>query len=71
MTDLFPVTLDEQIEEVKYELAQRKRVYARRILNMGMTPALAERHTRRMEAVLATLEGLKATLDRAAGKAPA
>lgn len=59
MTDLFPVTLDEQIEEVKYELAQRKRVYARRVADMKMTQALADRHTRRMEAVLATLEGLK------------
>lgn len=60
MTDLFPVTIDEQIEEVKYELKQRERVYSRLISNAKMTQAVADRRLRSMRAVLATLEQLKA-----------
>lgn len=56
MSDLFPVTIAEQIDEVKRELQQRQRVYPRLIGAGKMTQVAADRNVRRMEAVLATLE---------------
>lgn len=59
MADLFPVTIDQQIECVERELKLRERVYPRRIAARQMTTVLAERELDRMRAVLATLRALK------------
>lgn len=59
--DLFgeqPVSLGEQIREVERELRMRERVYPRHIQSGQMTKATAERQTRALEAVRATLRGL-------------
>jgi hypothetical protein len=53
------VSLDDQIACVKRELGYRRHVYPRRVDHNKMTPSQAEREVTRMEAVLATLQGLK------------
>jgi len=61
MTDLFaatPVTLAEQIQEVKRELAMRAVVYPRQVARGGLKAEAAATHKRRMEAALETLEYL-------------
>jgi phage gp16-like protein len=59
MSDLFPVTLDEQIACVRRELEMREHVYQRRILSHKMTQKTADREMSHMQAVLATLLSLK------------
>ena len=54
-------TLDEQIAEVARECAMRERVYAGWVLNGRMKLEASQRQIRRMRAVLATLEKLRAT----------
>jgi hypothetical protein len=54
------VPLQHQIAEVKRELAQRKTVYARLIRENKMPAEQAEDRMVRMQAVLATLEELRA-----------
>jgi len=53
-------TLDEQIAEVKREVAMRERVYAGWVLNGRMKLEDSQRQIRRMRAVLTTLEKLRA-----------
>ena len=53
-------TLDEQIAEVKRECAMRERVYGSWVLSGKMKLDDSQRQIRRMRAVLATLERLKA-----------
>ena len=53
-------TLDEQIAEVKRECAMRERVYAGWVINGRMKLEDSHRQIRRMRAVLATLEKLRA-----------
>ncbi|HEV7455295.1 MAG TPA: hypothetical protein VGN96_00850 [Roseococcus sp.] len=53
-------TLDEQITEVKREVVMRERVYGGWVLNGRMKLEDSQRQIRRMRAVLATLEKLRA-----------
>lgn len=53
-------TLDEQIAEVSRECAMRERVYATWVLKGKMKLEDSQRQIRRMRAVLATLEKLRA-----------
>ncbi len=53
-------TLNEQIAEVARECAMRERVYAGWVLNGRMKVEDSRRQIRRMRAVLATLEALRA-----------
>ena len=53
-------TLDEQIAEVKRECAMRERVYGNWVVSGKMKLADSQRQIRRMAAVLATLERIKA-----------
>jgi len=50
-----PVTLDDQIACVRRELALRRNVYKRRVLDKKMTQEVADRELTHMEAVLETL----------------
>ena len=53
-------TLDEQIAEVRRECAMRERVYSGWVLSGKMRLEDSQSQIRRMRAVLATLERLKA-----------
>lgn len=53
-------TLDEQIAEVLRECAMRERVYGNWVLSGRMKLEDSQRQIRRMRAVLATLEKLRA-----------
>lgn len=55
-----PVSLAQQIAEVKRELTQRDRVYPRLVVAGKLTKNAAERQFRWMEAALATLEACQA-----------
>ena len=59
MTDLFPATLDDQIAEVRRELALRERVYPNFVAKKRLTQEKADRHMAAMRAVLQTLEGMR------------
>lgn len=52
------ISIDAQIQEVKTEIAMRKRVYAKRVDSYQMEPEDAERKIAVMEAVLHTLQKL-------------
>ena len=56
MSDLFAPTLDEQIAEVRREIALRARVYPRFVQSGKLTQAKADRSMAVMGAVLKTLE---------------
>lgn len=60
MTELFPPTIDDQIACVTREITMRKRVYGRRVAEGRMTAAHADLEMWNIEAVLATLERVKA-----------
>ena len=51
-----PISIQEQIAEVKRELSLRERVYPRLIAGGKITAQIAERNTARLIAVLRTLE---------------
>ena len=53
-------TLEEQVAEVARECAMRERVYGNWVLSGRMKLADSQRQIRRMRAVLATLERLRA-----------
>lgn len=53
------VSIHAQIEEVEYELQQRKEVYARLVASRKMRQSVAELHIARMEAVRGTLIWLR------------
>jgi len=55
-------TLDEQTTCVKREIALRRRVYARLVLESKMTPLSAEHEILCMQAVLESLQKLQPTL---------
>ena len=59
MSDLFEVTIEEQIACIEREIRMREHVYARRVANGAMTQAQSDREMRLIGAVLATLEGIK------------
>jgi hypothetical protein len=59
VTDLFPVTIEEQIAEVERELELRRRVYPRRVEEKKMSQNASDLHMRRMENVLATLRAVR------------
>jgi hypothetical protein len=63
-----PISLSQQIEEVKRELAIRKDVYARRVVGGKMRKGLADFHIDRMKAVLQTLMELEAARFRSASE---
>lgn len=56
MSDLFPVTLAEQIACIEREIVMRKRVYPRLIEQRRMTEATSAREMRIIGAVLLTLQ---------------
>ena len=53
------LSLDAQIEEVLYEISQRKSVYPRLVQQRKLRESVGELHIARMEAVLATLRWLQ------------
>jgi hypothetical protein len=55
ISDLLPITLDDQIAAVEREIAMRGRVYPRQVFNRKMTQRQADREI----AVLASLIGLR------------
>lgn len=57
MTELVP--LSDQVDCVRREIAQRRRVYPRLIERGKMTQVAADREIARMEAVLASIEKLR------------
>lgn len=64
MTDMLsdalpPVPIADQIAAVERELEMRRRVYPRWVANGKMKQGTADEEIRRMEAVLATLEGVR------------
>jgi hypothetical protein len=59
MSDLLPITLDDQIAAVEREIAMRGRVYPRQVFNRKMTQRQADREIALMIAVLASLIGLR------------
>lgn len=59
MSDLLPITLDDQIAAVRREIAMRERVYPRQIGNGRMSRKTADRELALMQAVLETLIAMK------------
>lgn len=57
------ISLDDQVKEVKREIAMRKRVYPRWVTQGKMDKALADKKLAIMEAALATLEDLQAKVE--------
>jgi hypothetical protein len=57
------ISLDDQVKEVKREIAMRKRVYPRWVAQGKMDKALADKKLAIMEAALATLEDLQAKVE--------
>jgi hypothetical protein len=57
-------SLNEQIAEVERELALRSRVYPGLVAKNKMRQSEADEHTRRMQAVLATLRSLRSTAEK-------
>lgn len=53
MSQLFAVSLDEKIAELKREIEKRKDVFGRMVAERRMTKATAERRIAILEAVLA------------------
>jgi hypothetical protein len=53
------ISINEQIDEVKRELAQRERVYARLVASGKLRQSIADYQTTRMRAVLETLETVR------------
>ena len=60
MTDLFPISLDDEIKEVEREIALRKRVYPHWIDAAKITREKADRQIAVMESVAARLNSLRA-----------
>lgn len=54
------VSIDDQIKEVKRELGMRRSVYPRWVSDRRLSQTEADIRTGRLEAVLATLEKVKA-----------
>lgn len=63
MSDLLPITLQEEIAEVEREIALRERLYPHWVTTKRLRPDIAERQLAAMRAVLARLRGLKADDD--------
>jgi hypothetical protein len=66
-----PVSLDDQIACVRRELALRRNVYRRRVLDKKMSQEVADRELVHMEAVLGTLTAVlafKAEFEAAAAR---
>lgn len=56
MSDLFPVTIESMIDEVRLELSYRRNVYGRLVRENRMNPKSADRRIEIMIALLAKLE---------------
>lgn len=63
--DLLPVTLAEQLAELRREAAMREVVYPQMVAARKLTPGTAWRRQRHLEAAIATLEALAAARDPA------
>jgi hypothetical protein len=63
-------SIDAQIAEVEYELAQRREVYPRIVEKHPSRASLCGMHEQRMRAVLGTLRWLKDHDVKVGGKAP-
>lgn len=59
MSDLLPITIDEQIAEAEREVAMRRRVYAQWVSHGRMTQRKADRQIAVMEQIAKTLIELK------------
>lgn len=59
MPDLFPTTLDDQIEELSREVKMRRRVYPRFVTSGTLSQAKADRQIAAMEAAIESLHRLK------------
>jgi hypothetical protein len=53
------ISIDQQIEEVERELAERSRVYPRLVAKGTLRKSVAEYHVERLNAALATLKWLR------------
>jgi hypothetical protein len=58
----FPESLDDQLTELKRELAMRNQLYPAWIKRGSMDPSVALRRTRRLQAAIETIEQVKASL---------
>lgn len=63
------VSLAQQIEEVERELELRRRVYPHQVARGQMRQSIADYHMARMQAVLRTLQWLRANEDAIKAKA--
>lgn len=59
MTDLFPISLLDQIEELGRELKLRRRVYPRFVQSGSLSQAKADRQIATLEAAIESLHRLK------------
>ena len=60
MSDMFPITLDDELVELTRELLLRRKVYPRWVANGQVTQARADRQIAVMESALNRLMALKA-----------
>lgn len=66
MSELFALSLDDQLAAVKREIAMRERVYPRQVAAGRMTRVTADRELAAMNAVLTTLTAGPALVEREA-----
>lgn len=59
MTDLFPITIEDEIEELSREAKMRRRVYPRFVADGKMTQAKADRQIAVLESAVESLHRLK------------
>lgn len=59
VSDLFPITVDDEIQELEREVALRKRVYPRWVADNRLTKGKADRQIAVMQSALERLKGLK------------
>jgi hypothetical protein len=64
MSEPSPVTLEQQIAEVKRELAMRERCYPKWCSEKRMLPEKADKYLSHMRAVLRTLTNLQENTDK-------
>lgn len=59
MSDLFPITIEDEIQELEREVALRKRVYPRWTADGRLTKVKADRQIAVMESAVERLKGMK------------
>jgi hypothetical protein len=67
MTELFPITIEDQIACVNREISMRKNAYPRFVANKQMTQEKADRELAVMSEVLTTLTLVKTWRDGSRG----